>query len=366
MRYSLKTLLLIFLILASNIPHISGQPIKRYLYTTVYFFENRGDRIYNLTEEDLSIVLFLNNSWQTVTIINSTAPILKEIVDEDGNKYAIIDLPHQIQPNSSLNFSVSYLIEASRKTKPSIDVKKAGTLDDIPIEIVQKFTGETETFMIHERSVYQLAHQLASNETTVLGVVLRFVSWFISNISYGSFETPRYPNETLSDRRGDCDDQAILLITMLRSVGIPAYLQIGIVFNEDIQGKAISWDGHLMIEKKGVGWHGWAMVYIPPWGWVPIDLTLESSKTALSKIVNAPEYEDFVVYGVTISNQSYVREAYEAREEMIKSEIYITNIDSGTIISTNEKGIFMPQGIIIGLSITILIILMFLLKRSKV
>ncbi|MGB9622656.1 MAG: transglutaminase-like domain-containing protein, partial [Candidatus Bathyarchaeia archaeon] len=234
-------------------------------------------------------------------------------------------------------------------------------------ELVQNFTGETETFTIHDRSVYQLAHQLAFNETTVLGVVLRFVSWFISNVSYGSFETPRYPNETLLDRRGDCDDQAILLITMLRSIGIPAYLQIGIVFNEDIQGKTTSWDGHLIIEKKGVGWHGWAMVYIPPWGWVPIDLTLESSKTALSKIVNAPEYEDFIIYGIKISNQTYVREAYEAREEMIKSEIYITNIDSGTPVSIEEKGIFIPPAVmIIGISIAALILLTVLLKRSKV
>ncbi|MBS7619908.1 transglutaminase domain-containing protein [Candidatus Bathyarchaeota archaeon] len=362
-----KTLSLIFLILASNVPHIPGQPTKRYLYTTFYSFENRGDQAYDLTEEDLSIALFFNDSWQIVTVINSTALVLKENVDEDGNKYAILDLPYRIQPNSCLNFSVSYLIEVSEKTKLDIDVKKAGGLDDIPIELVQNFTGETETFTIHDRSVYQLAHQLALNETTVLGVVLKFVSWFISNISYGSFETPRYPNETLLDRRGDCDDQAILLVTMLRSVGIPAYLQIGIVFNEDIQGKTTSWNGHLRIEKKGVGWHGWAMVYIPPWGWVPIDLTLESSKTALSKIVNAPEYKDFIVYGIKVSNQPYVREAYEAREKLMKSKIYITNIDSAIQAPTEGKGVFIsPTVVIIGLSITVLVIITVLLRRSKV
>ncbi|MGB9623211.1 MAG: hypothetical protein ACPL07_05120, partial [Candidatus Bathyarchaeia archaeon] len=113
MRDSWKTLLLILLILASNVPHIFGQPLKRYMYTTVYAFENRGDEVFSLTEEDLSIALFLNDSWQTVMVINSTASILKENVDEDGNKYAVLNLPYQIPPNSSINFSASYLIEVS-------------------------------------------------------------------------------------------------------------------------------------------------------------------------------------------------------------------------------------------------------------
>ncbi|MGQ9680352.1 MAG: transglutaminase-like domain-containing protein [Candidatus Bathyarchaeia archaeon] len=365
MRIEGKPLLLILVILTSNTISVLGQPTKKYIYTTVYSFENRGDSVYYLTEEDLYTTLFFNDSYQTVIIINSTAPILKEHVDEDGNRYVVLDLPCQIPPNSRLNFSVSYWIEASEKTKPNINFNEAGGLEDIPFELVKNYTAETETFTIHDETVHGLANQLAVNETTVLGVVNRLVSWITSNISYGSFEAPRYPNETLSNRRGDCDDQAILLITMLRSVGIPAYLQIGIVFDENIQSKTTSWEGHLMIEKKGVGWHGWAMVYTPPWGWVPIDLTLESSKTALSKIVNAPEYRDFIIAGIKISNLPYVRDAREAREELVNSRLYITNIDSGIRVGIDGPSYTGPTVMMAAILTAVLVVIMVLWSHSK-
>jgi transglutaminase-like putative cysteine protease len=68
------------------------------------------------------------------------------------------------------------------------------------------------------------------------------------------------------------------MISMLRSLGIPAFLQIGVVFSESISSEKASWAGHLTFVQEGVGWHGWAMVYVPPWGWIPVDLTLTNAR----------------------------------------------------------------------------------------
>ncbi len=55
-------------------------------------------------------------------------------------------------------------------------------------------------------------------------------------------------------RRGDCGVQAILLITMLRSAGIPARWQSGWYANP------VRW-----------GMHDWAQMYVEPMGWVYLD-----------------------------------------------------------------------------------------------
>jgi hypothetical protein len=105
--------------------------------------------------------------------------------------------------------------------------------------------------------------------------VKKFVAWIWKNIRYPSrsHEIPFYPNETLETREGDCDDQAILLSTFCRIYGIPAFVQTGCIYLSPLYSNASAWDGHLTQISRDVGWHGWASVYVPPWGWLPVDLT---------------------------------------------------------------------------------------------
>jgi hypothetical protein len=63
---------------------------------------------------------------------------------------------------------------------------------------------------------------------------------------YGGY--PKWATGTYSDRRGDCDDQSILFISLCRAAGIPSMLEIGALY--DVQMNR--WEGH-----------GWANVFIP-------------------------------------------------------------------------------------------------------
>lgn len=62
---------------------------------------------------------------------------------------------------------------------------------------------------------------------------------------------------TLQAGHGDCGEQTMLLITLLRMNGIPARWQSGWIFTRY---------GYDNI-------HDWAQVYLAPYGWVPIDVT---------------------------------------------------------------------------------------------
>jgi transglutaminase-like putative cysteine protease len=113
-------------------------------------------------------------------------------------------------------------------------------------------------------------------ETRVLTILRLIIRWIASNILYSPAEFPRYPNETFSLGLGDCDDQSNLLIAFCRLLGIPAYLQLGCIYSPYYNQTSRFWSERLSIRQVKVSWHGWAMVYIPPWGWLPVDPTCVS------------------------------------------------------------------------------------------
>ena len=133
-----------------------------------------------------------------------------------------------------------------------------------------------------------LALSLKGSETNVLTIVKNFIEWIKAHISYpkGRHENPYYPNQTYALKEGDCDDQAILLITLCRIVEIPSYLQVGCIYRPSYFDNASVWNGHVSFVERRVGWHGWAFVYIPPWDWLPVDLTFvpEGFKDPLNAI----------------------------------------------------------------------------------
>ena len=68
---------------------------------------------------------------------------------------------------------------------------------------------------------------------------------------------------TLHAGHGDCGEQTLLLITLLRLNGIPARWQSGMMFAD----KGIT-SGH-----DYWNLHDWGQLYIAPYGWMPIDVT---------------------------------------------------------------------------------------------
>jgi len=365
LRTKATAALFILIIIAGSIPIALGERGSRYLYVSTYTLESRGEDGYHLTEDDATIPLFVNNSGQTVRLWNTTHSVAREFVDDDGNRLAVLDLPQDVPPHANFTFSVTYQIETVDQPGPEIDVTDAGPTSAIPPEIVEEFCAETETFTTGDEAIQALARRLAANETTVLGAVSGLLDWLVANVSYSSFEVPRYPNETLAEGRGDCDDQAILLVTMCRALGIPALLQVGVVFSEGIEGERSSWGGHLRIEQRGVGWHGWALVYIPPWGWLPIDMTLQESREPLSMIMEAPEYRGYIVTCLNISKQEYIGDSLRSRELLMSSDLYITASDA--MIKRSQDRVWTMRYAVFALSMgaVAVIVIVFLSRRRS-
>ena len=97
-----------------------------------------------------------------------------------------------------------------------------------------------------EKNPYRIAQKLFAAVDQIPWAGAREYST-ISNIS----------DYTLHAGHGDCGEQTLLLITLLRMNGIPARWQSGAIFADG---------GYNDI-------HDWGQLYLAPYGWVPVDVT---------------------------------------------------------------------------------------------
>ena len=247
----------------------------RFIIRSTVTFVNNGTSMWNLTEADRAISLFMNNSWQTVLLVNHSHPLEAIAENEDDNLAAILDLQRRLEPGQNLTYSVSYHVFSKHRRIPSLNESISGTGDEIPEYLREKYCTSESPWLTDNEDIRETACEIAGNETRVLTVIKKFVAWIWENIRYPSqpHEVPFYPNETLKNKEGDCDDQAILFVTFCRIYGIPSFIQVGCIHLPRFYANTTAWNGHLRNELKQIGWHGWAMAYVPPWGWLPIDLT---------------------------------------------------------------------------------------------
>ena len=309
----------------------------QYEYTLTYDFENRGTTSFTLTEEDISIPIFMNTTGSTVTLDSVTSEYTVDAIDLDGNKAAIVDMDLTLSPGEVESFSATYKIASSEQETPDYSFSSAEGFDAIPVELVTEYCFPTETFPIDNPMFGDLASELVDGDATVLEAVSDLVEYIVDETTYCNYEVPQYPNNTLANNLGDCDDQSILLITMCRSLNIPAYLQVGVYFHSAINDQDSSWDNHLINEADGVAWHGWAMVYIPPWGWVPVDLTMTNADSGLGLIKSAPEYGSNIVPVLDVSKQAYIGGTLETRERFINSDVYVTVSDKAEVVYSSDN-----------------------------
>jgi len=308
--------------------------------TVTYVNPDEGTGTWNLTEEDRTIGLFMNNSWQSVELKEATFSLESLKEDEDGNSIAVLEFPkQQLLPGESLSYTTEYSIVSKPRTIADISEDESGTLDDIPPDLKENYTSGEGPWMINEPALVKLADELGGSETNVLKLVKGFVSWIWENIQRTqAHELPFYPNETLNAREGDCDDQAILLVTLCRIMGIPSHVQMGAIYMPDSEKvEASLWENHLRAVEKKIGWHGWAMLYIPPWGWLPADLTyVPSTFDPLDAIrYGAVVSQDTIQY-MNCSKIDYVAPSRQARTLLLENDFVVRMEDEMTEIEQGD------------------------------
>lgn len=117
-------------------------------------------------------------------------------------------------------------------------------------EWIPKVSGWNKGYVIYTGDeIKALSEEIVGSETNVYSILKLIYDWIDHNISYQKYKgIPQTALELLQSRNGDCDDQSVLFCSLARAAGVPAWLEMGALYNA---GEG-TWINHV-----------WVQAYIP-------------------------------------------------------------------------------------------------------
>ncbi len=195
------------------------------------------------------------DAYQQVQITGSRP----RAVESDGN----LLFEWQNPEIGLLSFDAAADVLSRREFVPVTEKARfpVGELD----EGLRIFTEPSENVDSDNQQIVTLASSLAAGEDDLFEVVYKLAEWSNQNIKYNlstlTADVSKPASWVLENRQGVCDEFTNLFIALNRALGIPARFVSGIAYT----------DSELFPEHWG--FHGWAEVYFPGYGWVPFDVT---------------------------------------------------------------------------------------------
>ena len=281
--------------------------------------------------------VFLNDSRQTSVLASVTMnglPVAWQMSnDSDGNPVIQVMENGSLTPGASATLALSFEIHLQQ---PTINLSGIENISEIPASLVQQYpltgTWNLTNMGTEGQSIVSTALAIKGSDNNTLSVVYRLLQWFEDNMVYNdSLPYPQQVSQTFATLSGKCDDQADLFIMFCRILGIPAYLSIGPIY---IPGSSVETDNNIQVILTNMGWHGWAMVYLPTQSggeWVPVDLTYFSGETSegghllsqnLEQHITSSAFASFsTVQYASFNTIDYVGESNAQRDILVGSNI---------------------------------------------
>ena len=180
------------------------------------------------------------------------------ILSDDATAHTSIYMEKHAKAGSPTVFTVEYEFTSQGEW---VDFSKIENTDlnDYPAALTE-FTGEREPHIQFSEKLKSLTDEVTKNATGTKETVEAIYLYIVENYPWASaleYSTIKnIPEYAIENKKGDCGQVALLLITMLRYKGIPAHWQSG-------------W----MMHPGEVNLHDWAEYYIEGVGWIPIDVS---------------------------------------------------------------------------------------------
>ena len=162
-----------------------------------------------------------------------------------------------LSDGQEVHIRLTYTVEAHAiRWDERIDETNSGTVADIPQELKDKYNHDEQMKdgsgsridFIEVEKYRDLAENITKDEPTVFGKVKAIYDYVDENIVYIRGRDPKACTETLEKGHGDCDDMSVVFVSLARAVGIPAWVNFGLLTDSSFS----SWGGH-----------SWVEVYIP-------------------------------------------------------------------------------------------------------
>ena len=187
------------------------------------------------------------------------------VTDVWGQKFAFVDGP--IPPLQSLALGFTAGVE-TRDLKFFILPEWVQSLDRIPIEINRQYLVDGHKLKRNDPFIRQLLKDIIGDEKNPFWIAFKIHRWLHLNIEYRMSGGWNAAPTVLKRGNGSCSEFTFSFLALARAAGLPARYEAGLV----VRGDDASYDR---------AYHRWVQVYLPPFGWIPVDPSRGKPATAM-------------------------------------------------------------------------------------
>ncbi|MEW5795974.1 MAG: transglutaminase domain-containing protein [Candidatus Zixiibacteriota bacterium] len=143
--------------------------------------------------------------------------------------------------------------------------EKVGRLDEIPKAIRDEYLVDDTKFDIGSNTIRQAVQDAVGVETNPYWIARRIQQYCVDKLEYERVGGWNVAPAVLERGNGSCSEYTFVYIAMCRAAGLPArYAGAIVVRNDDASYDDV--------------FHRWVEVYLPGYGWVPVDPSRGDSK----------------------------------------------------------------------------------------
>jgi hypothetical protein len=198
-------------------------------------------------------------------------------------------------------FAVSYCVDVELSAIRYLLIpERVGTLDQIPEQIRKEYTVDAPRYQISSQFIQETARKVAGDERNAYWVARKIYNYVIDRLEYemaGGWDTPEV---VLKRGRGSCSEYTFAFIALCRAAGLPARYQGSVV----VRGDDASVDE---------AFHRWAEVYLPNYGWVPVDANRGDSASPVEQARGFGELSNrFLITTIGGGDSELLRWSYNA------------------------------------------------------
>ncbi|MGB2984271.1 MAG: transglutaminase domain-containing protein, partial [Phycisphaerae bacterium] len=199
-----------------------------------------------------------------LTDVTFSSPPTGTVRDRWEQECAVFDLGSvPAGTKTTLTYSVSAEVSAIRYL---IIPENIGTLDDIPAGIRQEYTADGSRYRIKSPYMQETVKRIVGDEKNPYWIARKIYDFIIDSLEYEMIGGWDVPEVVLKRGSGSCSEYTYTFVALCRAAGLPARYQGSIV----VRGDDASIDE---------AFHRWAQIYLPNYGWVPVDANRGDAKS---------------------------------------------------------------------------------------
>jgi hypothetical protein len=195
-----------------------------------------------------------------IQAVEYSAPLPVDIFEDRdyGNEIAFWNLTDALEEKDSLKLERTFAAIIFDYNLEADSNLITAAWKYVSPELIKFYTRE-EPFLEQTPKMKELVDSLLSNTKNPLTKARKIFTWIRENMKYAYPPKNRGAKTALNSLKGDCGQYTTLFVSLCRIAGIPARQRSGF---------------HFVQENTGL--HVWAEIFLPPYGWVPVDATREN------------------------------------------------------------------------------------------